>query len=118
MRLEDKLMAVLNRLAKWRSVFAAWQLGTRSDTDAECAAVRDHREVTILLRTEVSALLACLIKAGVFKLEDFQQQMIEEAEALDKMYQEKFPGMEATEIGISYDILKARETMKRMNFKP
>jgi hypothetical protein len=114
----DQLERALQRVCKWRSVFAGWQLGTRPDTDAECAAIRDHREVTILLRVEVNALAKCLMDAGVISPEKWQRQLLEEAEALHEMYKEKFPGMEATDIGIHYDTQKAAETMRRMNFKP
>lgn len=57
----------LEKLGKWRSLFAGWQLGTRLDNDPECQAVRDHREVTMLLRTEVNAagLLRNVRMAGV-----------------------------------------------------
>ena len=103
---------VLNRLAKWRSVFAGWQLGTRLDSDAECRAVRDHREITILLRTEVNALTKCLIDAGVITSRSFTEQLIVEAEHLDESYQDKFPGMSATDDGIAYDLPRAAETMK------
>lgn len=101
--------AAVNRLAKWRSVFAGWQLGTRTDNDPECQAVRDHREVTILLRAEVNALTALLIRARVFSDEDLTAQMIDEAEHLSHQYEKKFPGMEATEHGIAYDLAKIRE---------
>ena len=110
--LDRDLIAKLNILTKWRSVFAGWQLGTRSKEDPECQAVRDHREVTILMRTELNALLGLLIKKGVFTREEFQQQMMEEADALNKMYEEKFPGMRAVANGIVYDIPMASETMK------
>jgi hypothetical protein len=50
----------LNRVAKWRGLFAGWQLGTRPKGDPECDAVRDHREITILLRVEASALTRLL----------------------------------------------------------
>jgi hypothetical protein len=116
--LMEELEKALQRVCKWRSVFAGWQLGTRSDTDAECAAIRDHREVTILLRVEVSALAKLMIDAGVFTQEMWYRQLIEEAEALNEMYRKKFPGMEATDVGIHYDTKIASETMKRMNFKP
>ena len=56
----------MNRLAKWRSVFAGWQLGTRQIGDPESDAVRDHREVTLLLRAEQSALVLLLIEKGIF----------------------------------------------------
>lgn len=110
--LEEKLNRTLNRVTKWRSVFAGWQLGTRSNEDAESQAVRDHREVTILLRIEVSALAQLLIKKGVFTHQEFHQQLIDEAEHLDMAYAAKFPGMESTEHGITMDLAQARETMK------
>src|SRR5438067_1656730 len=46
--MNQALDAALNRLTKWRSVFCGWQLGTRSSTDPEAQAVRDHREATML----------------------------------------------------------------------
>lgn len=103
---------VLNRLAKWRSVFAGWQLGTRLESDAECQAVRDHRELTMLLRVEVNALTACLIEAGIITPRSYTEQVILEADALSASYEGKFPGMSATDRGISYDLPRAAETMK------
>lgn len=111
MSLQQKFEVTLNRLAKWRSVFAGWQLGTRPIGDPECSAVRDHREVTILMRTELNAMLKLLTDKGVFTVEEFQTGMIEEAELLSKDYEHKFPGMKATDMGIQYD-QRAQETMK------
>jgi hypothetical protein len=115
-RSDDQVAAiatrVCNRLAKWRSVFAGWQLGTRLDTDPESQAVRDHREVTMLMRAEINALTACCIEAGLFTARQFTEQMILEAEHLSVAYSEKFPGMTATDDGITYDLLVAAETMK------
>lgn len=102
--LDRRLGAALEKLTKWRSVFAGWQLGTRNDTDAECQAVRDHREVTILLRAEVTALVGVLIKKDVFTLEEFQEQLLEEVEALDQAYARRFPGITSTEHGMAYDV--------------
>jgi hypothetical protein len=115
MSLQQKFEATLNRLVKWRSVFAGWQLGTRSINDSECQAVRDHREVTILMRTEISAMIKLLTDKGFFTVEEFQKGMIEEAELLSKDYERKFPGMKATDVGIQYDS-RASETMK--HWKP
>jgi hypothetical protein len=115
MSLEQRCYNALNRLTKWRSVFAGWQLGTRTDTDPECKAVKDHREVTILLRVEVTSLAKILIDKGVMTQEDFQHEMIKEAELLSQDYERRFPGMKATDIGIRYD-KRAAETMK--NWKP
>lgn len=113
--LAQRCHAALNKVTKWRTVFAGWQLGTRSDSDPECKAVKDHREVTILLRVENTALLKLLVDKGVFTTEEFQQAVIDEAEQLNKDYQKRFPGMEATDIGIRYD-RRAIETMK--DWKP
>lgn len=93
----------LNRLAKWRSVFAGWQLGTRPDTDAECRAVRDHREVTMLLRAEVNALTILLVEKGVFTREEHAAQLQEEARYLCAAYEKFFPGFTATDVGMNID---------------
>lgn len=107
--LHQRADRALNMLAKWRSVFAGWQLGTRVESDPECQAVRDHREATILLRAEVNALTALLLKKGVFTAEELTEQTIDEAEHLSASFAKRFPGLEATEHGISYDLAKVRE---------
>jgi hypothetical protein len=104
--------AALNKLAKWRSVLAGWQLGTRAKGDPECDAVRDHREVTIMLRAEVSALTALLVEKGIFTPEEFQQALIDEAQQLEKDYERHFPGIRSTDIGMQFDVKEASETMK------
>lgn len=116
--MKDSLRTALNRLAKWRATFASWQLGTRLQTDAECAAIRDHREVTIMLRAEVSALTQLLIAKGVFTFDEFQTALEGEANALDALYESKFPGFTATDSGMSMKLPEALDTMRRMNWKP
>jgi hypothetical protein len=101
----------LNRLAKWRAVFAGWQLGTRASDDPECQAVRDHREVSLLLRAEVSTLLALLVKKGVFTVDEFTTALGDEADMLEADLQRRFPGIASTDEGMAYDA-RARETMK------
>jgi hypothetical protein len=113
--LATRCHAALNRLTKWRNVFAGWQLGTRAKDDPECQAVKDHREVTMLLRAEQSAFTKLLIDKGIFTEEEFHQAMMDEAEMLSKDYEERFPGMKATDYGIQYD-RRAMETMK--HWKP
>jgi hypothetical protein len=105
-----------NRLAKWRSVLAGWQLGTRIKEDPEAEAVRDHREVTLLLRTEVNALTKLLIDKGVFTTEEFENTIIAEAEWMHAMLEQRFPGMKAESWGIGMKLPEAAETMK--NWKP
>src|SRR5690349_6618136 len=87
------LHLALNKLAKWRTVFTGWQLGTRKKGDPEGDAVRDHREVTIILRSESSALVGLLVKKGVFTEREWAEAWLEEAKKLDADYERKFPGI-------------------------
>lgn len=102
----------LETLTKWRQVFAGWQLGTRPSTDPECQAVRDHREVTILLRCEVTALTKVLLTKGLITLDELDAAIRDEALLLSQDYAKKFPGMRATPTGIQYDLPVAMKTMK------
>jgi hypothetical protein len=104
-----------NKLVKWRAIFAGWQLGTRPIGDPECDAVRDHREVTILLRAEQSALVKVLVDKHIFTEDEYQQALLDEARQLDKDYEHAFPGMKSTDIGMQFDA-RAGETMK--NWRP
>lgn len=101
----------LNRLAKWRALFAGWQLGTRVIGDPECDAVRDHREATIFHRAELSALTGLLIKKGVFTAEEFDAALAREADQLSQDFELRFPGVKATDIGLQMDE-RAVKTMK------
>ena len=111
--LSDRRNAALNKLAKWRTVFASWQLGTRSDTDPECKAVKDHREATILLRAEVTALTGLMLRKGLATQEELQEAILEEATALDQAYERRFPGFSTSESGVHMKMPEAAETMRR-----
>jgi hypothetical protein len=113
--LAQRYQNAMNKITKWRAVFAGQQLGTRSKDDPECQAIRDHREVTILLRVEVTAITKLLIDKGICTLEELQQATIDEAELLEQDYEKRFPGMRATDIGMQYDH-RAAQTMK--HWKP
>lgn len=102
----------LNRVCKWRSVLAGWQLGTRAKGDPECDAVRDHREATIIHRVEISALTYLLMERGIITQEQLSEAIEREAEFLNQMYEEKFPGFRATDIGMQIDTGVAMQTMK------
>jgi hypothetical protein len=110
--LEDQVRAALERLCKWRTIFAGWQLGTRSLDDPEAQAVRDHREVTMLLRCEVNALTKCLLDVGIVGRDQFQRALLSEAAQLSEDYERKFPGAKATDVGIQLDA-RAAEWMKK-----
>lgn len=106
------MSAAINRLAKWRTVFAGWQLGTRPKGDPEGDAVRDHREVTMLMRAECNALVQLLVRKGVFSGEEWQAQLDAEAEHLSKAYERKFPGFKAFDDGMTMNVAIARDTMR------
>ena len=109
---------VLEKLCKWRKFFASWQLGTRAAADGEYRAVTDHREVTILLRAEVSALTYLLISKGVCTQQEFQDALAAEAVALDHLYEQAYPGWRMSATGAHMKLPEALETMKRMGFPP
>jgi hypothetical protein len=102
----------LNRLTKWRMVFAGWQLGTRAKGDPESDAVRDHREVTIILRAEVTALTAILIQKGICTAAEINTALADEAELLNADYARRFPGFTATDDGMNLDVQRVAQTTK------
>lgn len=113
MDLATKLDYVANKLAKWRMVFTGWQLGTRAKGDPESDAIRDHREATILLRAEVSALTKILLDKKICTVEDFQRTLIVEMEELDNAYERRFPGIRTTDMSVDYyDLKLASQTMR------
>ena len=113
-----RAMPALERLCKWRSVFAGWQLGTRSDTDGPTRAVRDHRELSMVMRVELSAIVELLIERGIITRASFTEAVEREAVRLDRDYQQRFPGFESTDHGMALDPTKAQETMRRLEFPP
>jgi hypothetical protein len=109
----DLYDAAIQKLCKWRTVFTGWQLGTRVKGDPEGDAVRNHRELTIIMRAELTALTRLCIERGAFTAEDFRRTLAEEAEFLSKAYEEKFPGFRATEFGIEiFDTKIAAQTTR------
>jgi hypothetical protein len=110
--------ASLEKLTKWRTFFASWQLGTRTKGDPELQAVKDHREVTILLRAEVTTLVGLLIEKGVFTQEEFTAALAREAEQLSADYSRRWRGVEATPDGLAYDLAVIREHGTMEGWKP
>lgn len=96
-------MDALNVLAKWRTLFTGWQLGTRAKGDPEGDAVRDHREATILLRAEVSAFTGLCREKGVFTDNEWLAALEREAKLLNADYERKFPGVTASLDGLTID---------------
>lgn len=110
--LESEYFDELNRLAKWRAAFAGWQLGTRAASDPEAQAVRDTRELLLLLRVEVNALTALCLEAKLFTKVEWMGQVINECAHLHRSLERQFPGFRATDKGLSIDPERAAETTK------
>jgi hypothetical protein len=108
----------VNRLGKWRTWFAGWQLGTRPLGDPECDAIRDHREATLIQRAELSALVGLLIKKGVFTAEEFTSGLEVEAAALSSALERRWPGVRATDEGLALDVDELRLYGTMNGWKP
>jgi hypothetical protein len=101
----------IERLGKWRTVFAGWQLGTRPKGDPECDAVRDHREATMALRAECNALTGLMVERGIFTAQEFHDRFQSECQHLCGEYEKRFPGFKATDYGLEINPTIARDTM-------
>ena len=112
------LLAALNKLTKWRRFFAGWQLGTRLEGDGEFRAVAHHRELSILLRAEVTALTGLMVSKGVFTQQEFAAALEAEAKRLDHDYEESYPGWRSTPAGMHMKLPEAGETMRNLGFPP
>lgn len=107
-----RYQASLNRVAKWRNILSGRIWGTQAKTP-EAKGRADLFEKLIILRAEVSAMNALLVKNGVYTIDQYMEQIIEECDHIDMTYAASFPGIRATEHGIEiYDVQKANETMK------
>lgn len=99
----ERTQRALNIAAKWRGLFAGWQLGTRVKGDPESDAVRDHREQSILLRIESSALVQVLLAKGIIGHDEWLAALEVEAKELCAMLERRFPGVVAFEDGLRID---------------
>lgn len=115
---DQSLMAALDKLCKWRKFFASWQLGSTSAQDGRYKAVANHRELSILLRAEVSALAGLLLRKGVFTEREWQDALEAEAKRLDHDYEENYPGWRSVPDGMSMKMPEAAETMRKLGFPP
>jgi hypothetical protein len=109
---KDRAGYWLHLLTRWRMVFAGWQLGTRDILDPECQAVRDHRELSMLLRAEMNALTSLLIQKGVISEDEWWDMLAASAAELNELMEKRFPGFKAAESGIVMDPKVAEQTMR------
>ena len=112
---QDRMMASLNRLCKWRSVLAGQHVGTKPAADPETKAFRDLYDKLLILRAENSALVSLLLSKGVVTMDELAAQTAIEADVLEQAYEEKFPGVRATSQGLVID--RSAEPWLRQ-FKP
>lgn len=103
----------LNKLAKWRLILCGWQLGTRSNDDPEAQAVRDQRELLLIMRAELNTITRLLIEKKVFSNIEHDHALAEEADLLSNDMEQRFPGAEATDVGIKIDAARAASWMSK-----
>jgi hypothetical protein len=95
----------LNKLCKWRLIFAGWHIGSKSlTTDGKStpgvAAMRDLMDKWLIMRVENNAMAILLRDKGVFTQEEFYNAIMKEAALLDKELEKIFPGFATSEDGI------------------
>lgn len=109
-------MRALNRVAKWCTFFASWQLGSRLDSDGELRAVKHHLELSILMRVELRALVTLLVEKGFLTDGEWNKALEAEAGKLDKEYEEHFPGWSSSDDGMRMTFPAALVTTKTLGF--
>jgi hypothetical protein len=95
----------LNKLCKWRMIFAGWHLGSKTLTTngratPGVAAMRDLMDKWLIMRAESSALAMLLRDKGLFTNEEFQDAIMKEAALLDKELESVFPEFKTSDLGI------------------
>jgi hypothetical protein len=106
----------LQRLTRWKTLLAGWQLGTRTLEDPVAAAVRDHREQTLLTKNTADALTQALIDKGVLTEDEFVAAQEKAANRQCEAYERRFPGVSATETGLNIDVNRVHEWMRPPNW--
>lgn len=72
----------------------------------------------MMLRAEVSGLTKILLDKGVVSEVELAETFADEYEMLSTDYSRRFDGVEATGQGLTMDIVRVRETMRRLGFPP
>lgn len=107
-----------DKLAKWRTVYTGWLLGTRAHEDPESRYHRNRNELLLLMRAELSAVTRLISELPGVTREHILTVMAEEYEALDSSLEEFFPGYSSRPDGMSIKLPEAAETMRRFGFPP
>jgi hypothetical protein len=110
---QERTRTALEILAKWRTLLTGWQVGTRPKGDPEGDAIRDHRELTLVLRAEVSALAGLLMRKGCITADEWLAALEQEAKQLSADLEARFPGVKAHEQGLDINVARAMPWMRR-----
>jgi len=116
------MIDALNKLCKWRLIFAGWHRGsatliTGGKPTPGVAAMRDLMDKWLIMRVENSALAVLLRDKGIFTQEEFYNAIMKEAKILDKEMESVFPGFSTNEDGVVIsDIKLAQKTMRDKGF--
>lgn len=103
----------LNKLLKWRSILIGRIIGSRSIDDPQAIGMRDIIDKLLILRVENTVIMNLLIRKGITSPSVIYDQMEQEAEELDKIYEGIFPGMRTTDYGVEvFDKELAAKTME------
>jgi hypothetical protein len=112
------MLAALNRLCKWRSILTGWHIGTQGPHVPGVQAMRDLQDFRLITRAELTALTWLLMEKGIITKAEWEAAVGREANELERMLQQKFPGYRATDTGMIITAAVAAETNKVMGFPP
>lgn len=102
----------LNRLAKWRTVYASWFFGTRLDTDEQVKCSKDIIERMLILRAETTVILGILVDKGLITSDEFVERLENEAKLACSDLEKRFPGFKTSDFGVDIDLNLAKDTTK------
>ena len=104
----------LERVCKWRTVLMGRIVGSMSKDDPHYQGWRDLIDKLILLRVEGSAMAGLLIEKGIITETEWAAKLRSEAEELDKLYQQTFPGVWTFSGGLDiYDVQAFNERVQQ-----
>lgn len=107
----------LNKLAKWRTVFASRIMGTQTTEHVPTKALKEIVEGQLIMRAELNALLRHLTVNKMITNEQWLEAVKDEAITLDKLMEIRFPGITTSDQGVHFDPVMIRE-MGTMNGWP
>lgn len=102
--ISHRYFAVMNKLAKWRTVFASRWIGAATKEDTRCISIKDLFEAKLLMRAEYTGLQELLISKGIITADELALAVIDAARHYDEVLEKTFPGFASTEYGLKMDL--------------